>query len=177
VLDTNRGRLPRGRSLAAVRWAARTVPDTRDSRFTLVLVVAGAIGGATALDYFFPGYAGWPTALLISLPILAWLINAPSRPRFLAFLCLLAWLAVLPAIPWHDYKRFYIDCARISEGASLDHVRSLMAPYHLQYDAARASERRSDGLALLFHPSLNRSADWCLVYGEHSVDRVEISPD
>jgi len=160
-----------------VRWAARAVADRRDHRFTAVIVAAGAVGCATALDYFFTGFSGWLIALLIALPILAWLISAPSKPRFLALLCIVAWSAVLPSIPWHDHKRFYMDCGRIHPGTPIEQVRSLMAPYHLQYDAVQATEPRSDGLALLFHPSLSRSADWCLVYGEDSVARVEISPD
>lgn len=149
----------------------------RDHLITVAVVVIGAAACATTLDYLFPGFAGWPIALLIALPIVAWVLHAPSWPRFVALLAIATWLAVLPAIPWHDYKRFYIDCARIEEGASLQHVRVLMAPYHLQYDSVQGSEPRSDGLALLFHPSLSRSADWCLVYGTDSVARVEVSPD
>ena len=145
--------------------------------WTAALVPTGAVGVATAIDYFAPGYSGWPVALLIALVMPAWLLAAPSRARALTLLATAVWSVVLPSIPWHDYKRFYMDCARIEPGTSLEHARAAMSRYRLQYDSAAASNTRSDGLALLFHPSLDRSADWCLVYGSSFVTRVAISPD
>jgi hypothetical protein len=157
----------------------RAVGEARRRRpFTAALVPAGAIGIGTAVDYYTPGLSGWPIALLIVLPILAWLLALPSRARVLTLLAAAAWSVLLPAVPWHSYKRFYMDCARIEQGASLEDVRALMAAYQLQYDVTAAGTPRPDGLALLFHPSLSRSADWCLIYGKGgSVARVEISPD
>ncbi|MEM7412228.1 MAG: hypothetical protein AAF430_18510 [Myxococcota bacterium] len=100
-----------------------------------------------------------------------------NRTRIISFLFVLSWILVLPAIPWHDYKGFYIQWARIEPSTSLVAVREQMASYHLQYDRSRDGSVSPEALAFTFHPSLSRSADWCRVYGDHVVTRVEFLAD
>ena len=144
-------------------------------RHSHLLAAVLAIAASSALDYFFPGYSGWPIGLIVTLPLAAWLVVRPSRAGALALASIVSWLVLLPLIPWHSYKRFYIVCHDIEIGSSFASVRQKMSDYHLQYDASRVGTRRPDELGLLFHPY--RSADWCQVYGRERVERVVISRD
>jgi hypothetical protein len=92
---------------------------------------------------------------------------------------LVAWIVVLPQIRWSGLKSFYMDCARIEMGADVSNVYRRMAAYHLQRDH-RGGPAASDldRPHITFHPSLDRSADWCVVYTEGDrVVRVEALPD
>jgi hypothetical protein len=120
----------------------------------------------------------------------AWPKAAVGSAIFLAI-----WLAALYPIRWNLLKSFYIDSHSLREGMGVEEVRRVMSPY---VEVGRdyipsgdippgifgasmlgVSENKSEYESrILFIPSEDFAADWCVVYPENGiVKRVSIHPD
>lgn len=149
-------------------------------RFCLLAVIAGiAIG---ILDYFaaFAAVAWWAVAGIVIAGFGSRLLRRTSVPRIAALAVLALWLVVLPFIRWNVVKSFYIDCNGITPGASVEEVKRMMSGYRLQRESPGNPGGSSalDAPHLTFHPSVDRSSDWCVVYTVSGlVESVEILPD
>lgn len=142
-----------------------------------------------------------PRWLIVGVPSVA--LAAAIRPPKLwiqrgAVVALAVWgLAVLPRIRWNELKAFYIDCTDVRPGMTLTEARSRMFRY---VEAGRTGIQVGDGTLdhrlpgatvvgvaetdaehatrILFIPSQQHGADWCLIYPDGDrVARVEIAPD
>lgn len=95
-------------------------------------------------------------------------------------LALAGWMLVLPSLRWNETKAFYIDCRQIQPGMDASDARAMMSAYRLQTASDGREPARSmlDRPHLTFHPSLDRSSDWCVVYMDREqVTGVELLPD
>ena len=138
-----------------------------------------------------------PAWLVVGVPVLA--LAAAVRPPYvwaqrLAVIALTLWgLVALPRIRWNDLKAFYVDCRDLRRGMPVADARARMARYIevgrtgiiagnpdlSNATAAGITESEVEHRSrMIFIPSEDHGADWCLVYPERDrVARVEISPD
>jgi hypothetical protein len=122
-----------------------------------------------------------------------------SRPKAaVAFsLFVVVWLTVLYPIRWDHLKSFYIDAHSLRAGMSMEEVRQVMSPYvevGRNYNpsdstipqgifgatmmGAPTESRSEHDSRVLFIPSEEYAADWCVVYPKGGVvESVTIHPD
>jgi hypothetical protein len=105
------------------------------------------------------------------------------------------WLVALYPIRWNHLKSFYTDSHSLCRGMHMDEVRQIMAPY-LEVDRnftpsgevsagifgatmlGVSESQQEHESRILFIPSEEYSADWCVVYPENGiVNSVTIHPD
>lgn len=153
--------------------AAQLVGANRPGR-AVVAAAAGGAAVATILDFlgFFNSIPFLPAgASIVALAVVGFFASS-SLGRGLVVVFAVAWALVLPHVRWNPVKAFYLDCGTVEAGMSIGEVRARMLGYHLQNENATTNERAEglDRAHLTFHPSIDRSADWCLVFLDR--DRV-----
>lgn len=133
-----------------------------------VVVSGGGAVVATILDLL--GFFNSFPFLLVGGSIIALafvgFFAATSLNRGLVVGFAIIWALVLPHMRWNLVKAFYLDCGALSAGNLVDEARAKMSNYHLQNESAKSIERAEglDRAHITFHPSVDRSADWCVVY-------------
>jgi hypothetical protein len=171
-------------------------PNLPASIVGLALVVAFW----TAVSVFFDAgcvFVYIPRLLFGAVAVGTILIFAFWRPKLavVSALFLGMLLAVLSPIRWNDLKSFYIDSYSLREGMRMDEVRKTMSPYLEVGRNFTPSGEMPAGIfgatmlgvsesqqehesRVLFIPSEEFAADWCVVYPENGiVNRVTIHPD
>ncbi|MEM9659027.1 MAG: hypothetical protein AAF961_11760, partial [Planctomycetota bacterium] len=148
-----------------VFWAALAAIFDADCLFEyLPRVLFGVVAAATLLVF-----AAWQPRAAVASAI---------------FIC--AWLLVLSPIRWNHLKAFYIDSHSLQEGMRMDGVRRIMASYVevgnefspqgevplgiFRATMAGVSESQQEHESrILFIPSEEYYADWCVVYPENGI--------
>ncbi len=136
----------------------------------------------TAIDIWSPFLyvPYWLLAAVVAAPALGSLAFSFSRARAGLVVILLGWMLALPYLRWNNVKSFFIDCQRIEVGMSVPEAKALMSSYRLQIETNGKTriEQRLERPHITFHPSLDRSADWCVVYKEEGrVVEVDAVPN
>lgn len=152
--------------------------------------VAAVFDAGCLFEYF-------PRVLLGAVAIASVLAFLPFWPKAAlgSAIFLTLWLTVLFPIRWNILKSFYIDSHSLHAGMSMEEVRRVMHPY-LEvgsnyapsgdmpagiFSAYMGGVSESDDeheSRILFIPSEEYAADWCVVYPKDGVvSEVTIHPD
>jgi hypothetical protein len=145
----------------------------------ILAAILGSVGYLDCLGTF--RYVPYSWGALVA-SIGAAVVLRSLRPQWLSACCAALFLAVLVLVPWvrwNHLKSFYLDCSLIETGARVDDARTRMRAYRLQQISKEGSSQKGlERPHLTFHPDLDHSADWCVVYFEgERVTEVEALPD
>jgi len=140
--------------------------------YCLVCVAFTAVLGVADRSVLFEYFPLWLVASVPLLVLAAEIQGKTAEYRGVAFLLVVVWLLVLPHIKWNDRKGFYMDCHSIDRGDSRESVYRTMSDYLATADEDESTDR------VIFTPSRERSADWCVVeFQRDLVTRAYADPD
>ena len=172
----------------------------KTTRFVSAIGLASVVIFWTALAAIFDAgclFEYLPRMLFGAVALGTVLLFAACRPKaaVASAVFLGIWVVALYPIRWNQLKSFYIDSHSLCKGMPMGEVRRIMSPYlevgsnftpsgDIPAGVFRATmlgvsegqqERES---RILFIPSEEFSADWCVVYPENGIVKtVTIHPD
>ncbi len=159
---------------------------TREVLFWSVFLSLTALILATDRAVLFVYVPRWILAIPVLLFLFPSRVNSTYWARAAACLALIALPYALAPVRWNHLKSFYRDCELLEVGTPISDALSSMSAYDARPPDAMARSI-TDGVEkvrmqgegrLLFVPSPEHSADWCILHlAGGRIEAIEISPD
>lgn len=165
-----------------VDWQWRTAMSSGIREPAILVSATLAVCLLAALDIWglLVDLPSWSIVLLAGLPFAVLAVRERSLGRVVALGLVVLACLVLPSVRWNSVKSFYINCKSIRRNSPLSEVHEKMKPYYLQRDhrSETSTGESFERAHLTYHPSIDHSADWCVVYTRAGrVLEVDVVPD